>query len=228
MTGAGTPDDGPLRVVIVDDHPVFRDGLRAVLAYTTRLELVGEATTGEEAVRIAADERPDVVVMDLHLPGIDGVEATRQILSDNPDVRVLVLSMFENDASVVSALRAGASGYVLKESARMDLLRAIEAVAAGQAVFDPAVARRVVGFVAADTKPPEPAFPNLTAREREILVLLAQGHTNEAIARKLYLSGKTVRNQVSAIFAKLGVSTRAEAIVRAREAGLGLSGGRSG
>ena len=218
MTGA----PGPVRVMVVDDHPVFRDGLRAVLAYAPGFEVTGEATTGEEAVEAAARQQPDVVVMDLHLPGINGVEATRRIVEAQPGVRVLVLSMFEDDASVVAALRAGAGGYVLKESPREDLLRAIEAVARGQAVFDPAVARRVVGFVAADARPPEPAFPSLTPREREILVLLAQGLSNDAIARRLYLSSKTVRNQVSAIFTKLEVDTRAEAIVRAREAGLGL------
>ena len=212
-----------LQVLIVDDHPVFREGLRAVISHAPGLNVAGEVASGEEAIQAVAEHPPDVVVMDLHLPGLNGVEATREIVSAHPGVRVLILSMFEDDRSVVSALRAGASGYVLKESGRDDLLRAIEATATGQAVFDPAVARRVMGYIAGDVKPPELAFPQLTAREREILDLVAQGHNNEVIARRLFLSAKTVRNQVSTIFAKLSVADRAEAIVRAREAGLGLS-----
>lgn len=217
------PSTGPLRVVIVDDHPLFREGLRAVLRHAPGMEVVGEAATGDQAVSTVADRSPDVVVMDLQLPGLDGVEATRRILAAHPGIRVLVLTMLDDDATLVAALEAGAAGYLLKDSARAELVRAVEAVALGQSVFDPAVARRLVSFAAGHpSRRAEAAFPELSDREREVLGLVAQGHDNQSIARRLFLSSKTVRNHVSNIMTKLQVKHRSEAIVRAREAGLGL------
>jgi DNA-binding NarL/FixJ family response regulator len=209
-----------IRVAIADDHPVFLDGLRAVLTSLEDIEVVGQAATGHETVALVEREHPDVVVMDLHMPDMNGLEATREIVRAHPDTGVLVLTMFDDDDSVFAAMRAGAQGYLLKGAAQADILRAIEAVARGEAIFGPAVARRVLRYFASAGSRPD-AFPELTTREREVLDLIAQGAGNEAIARRLGLSGKTVRNHVSNIFAKLQVATRAEAIVRAREAGLG-------
>jgi DNA-binding NarL/FixJ family response regulator len=209
----------PLRVVIVDDHPVFRDGLRALLDSRPGEFIVGEAATGGEAVELAERLQPDVVVMDLHLPELNGIEATRQIVQASPHVAVLVLTMFEDDESVFAAMRAGARGYVLKGASQEEILRGIEAVAQGEAIFGPAVAQRVIRYFAAPAR--AHPFPELTDREREILELIAQGCNNEAIAEQLVLSRKTVRNHVSNIFTKLCVADRAQAIVRAREAGLG-------
>ena len=212
----------PLRILIADDHPVFRRGLRAMLAALPDFEIVGEATTGEEAVARAAELQPDVALMDLQMPGGDGIEATRRIAETSPQVRVLVLTLFEDDDSVFAALRAGARGYVLKDTDEEELARAIRAVGGGEAIFSPAVATRVLAYFAAPrpTAPPR-AFPSLTDREREILDLIAQGHPNPSIARQLSLSTKTVGNYVSNVFGKLQVADRAEAIIRAREAGLG-------
>ena len=211
----------PIRILIVDDHPVFRFGLRALLATEADTVVVGEATGGEEAVALAVELRPDLVLMDLNLPDFNGMEATRRILAQNPDVGILIITMFEDD-SVIAALRAGARGYVLKGAEGEETLRAIRAAAHGESILSPAVAQRLARFLAqsADVQPAEP-FPELTPREREILVLIARGLTNTAIAERLSLSPKTVRNQVSIIFSKLQVSDRAEAIVKAREAGLG-------
>jgi len=211
-----------IRVVIADDHPIFRDGLRGTFNSAAHTEVVAEAATGEEAVEAAAAHQPDVVVMDLHMPGLNGIEATRRIVHHSPHVGVLVLTMFEDDASVFAAMRAGARGYLLKGADKAEILRALQAVASGEAIFGPAVARRVIEYFAAPQVPGPPlAFPELTEREREVLDLIAQGHNNEAIARQLVLSQKTVRNHVSNIFAKLQVADRAQAIVRARKAGLG-------
>ncbi len=218
----------PLRVLVADDHPLFRGGLRALLGAVPETELAGEATTGEEAVALAAELQPDVIVMDLQMPGVSGVEATRRVLGTSPHVGVLIVTMFEDDYSVFAAMRAGAKGYVLKDTDEEDILDAIRAVGRGEAIFSPAVARRVIDFftgvqAGAERDVPPRTFPELTAREREVLDLIAQGLSNPEIAARLYLSPKTVRNHVSNIFTKLQVSDRAQAIIRAREAGLGKS-----
>jgi DNA-binding NarL/FixJ family response regulator len=217
------PADEPIRLVIADDHPVYRDGLAALLATVEGVEVVGTASTGREAVEVCRDLLPDVVVMDVRMPDLDGVEATRRVTAESPSVGVLVLTMSEDDATVFAAMRAGARGYLLKGANQREIVRAVTAVAEGQAIFGPAIAARVAEFftagpaAAADAGP----FPQLTAREREILDLLAAGRSNQQIAQALFLSPKTVRNTVSNVFAKLHVADRAEAIVRAREAGLG-------
>ena len=209
-----------VRVLVVEDHPLFRKGVVALLAAEPDLEVAGTAGSGEEAVGRAADLRPDVVLMDLQLPGMSGIEATRVIAAADPDVRVLVLSLFEDEDSVFLALRAGARGYVLKDADEEELTGAIRAVARGEAIFSRAIAGRVLAFFSQSRAAPK-VFPELTDREREILDLIAQGHPNPSIARRLSLSPKTVANYVSAIFAKLQVADRAQAMIRAREAGLG-------
>jgi DNA-binding NarL/FixJ family response regulator len=211
----------PLRVLVADDHPLFRDGLRSALASHGDAEVVGEAATGDAAITSALELQPDVVVMDLQMPGANGIEATRRIIEASPHIGVLVLTMFEDDDSVFAAMRAGARGYLLKGAGQDEIARAVRAVAAGEAVFGPAVAQRLMDFFASQPSGPPPAFPDLTEREREILELVAQGESNQSIARRLFLSQKTVRNHVSNIFTKLHVADRAQAIVRAREAGLG-------
>jgi DNA-binding NarL/FixJ family response regulator len=210
----------PLRVVVADDHPLFRDGLRTLLALEPGVELAGEASTGTEAVAAAEELEPDIVVMDLHMPGMNGIEATRRIVEARPEVGVLVLTMFEDDDSVFAAMRSGARGYLLKGAGQEEIVRAIEAVGRGEAIFGPTIARRVMEFFSQTARPPHP-FPELTDREREVLELIAQGRSNPDIAQHFVLSTKTVRNHVSNIFTKLRVADRAQAIVRAREAGLG-------
>lgn len=212
-----------IRVLIADDHPVFRYGLRALLqTEATIIEVVGEAATGEEAVALAAQVNPEVILMDVNMPGLNGIEATRRILSATPHVGVLMLTMFDDDESVFAAIRLGARGYLLKGAEGEETLRAIIAVSQGEAIFSPTIARRLMGYFATPRKnvPTAPLFPELTEREREVLTLLAQGYTNPAIAERLVLSPKTVRNHVSTIFSKLQVAGRAEAIIRARDAGL--------
>jgi len=212
----------PLRLLIADDHVAFRDGLRALLGTVEGLEVSGEAGSGDEAVTRAAALQPDVVLMDVRMPGLDGIEATRRIVATSPHIAVLVLTMFEDDESVFAALRAGARGYLLKGADRAEIVRAVRAVTSGEAIFGPAVARRLMAFFAAPRTSLAPqAFPELTEREREILELIARGLNNLAITQRLVLSPKTVRNHVSNIFSKLQVADRAEAIVRAREAGMG-------
>jgi DNA-binding NarL/FixJ family response regulator len=212
----------PIRILIADDHPVFRDGLRALLGTVEDCELVGEMATGEEAVTAAAQLQPDVVLMDIRMPSLDGIEATRRIVHTSPHIAVLVLTMFEDDESVFSAMRAGARGYLLKGADQTEILRAIRAVASGEAIFGASIARRLMDyFLATRTGLPAQAFPDLTEREHEVLELIARGFANQAIAGRLFLSPKTVRNHVSNIFSKLQVADRAQAIVRAREAGLG-------
>jgi DNA-binding NarL/FixJ family response regulator len=211
-----------MRVLVADDHPMYRYGLRTLLEATPDLEVVGEAATGVEAVSAAATLQPDIVVMDLNMPGLNGIDATRAILRANPGTGVLVLTMFDDDESVFAAMRAGARGYLLKGADKSEIARAVLAVASGEAIFGPAVAQRVIDyFSTARPAGQPPAFPELTEREREILELIAQGHRNPTIAKQLVLSPNTVRNHVSSIFAKLQVADRAQAIIRAREAGLG-------
>ena len=211
-----------LRVLVADDHPVFRKGLSALIASLPEAEVVGEAADGEQAVALAAALAPDVIVMDLHMPNGNGVEATRRIVSANPNTGVLVLSMFEDDDSVFAAMRAGARGYLVKGSDTEDVVAAIAAVGRGEAIFGPSVARRILSFL---TKPlsafDQQLFPELSSREREVLDLIATGAGNADIAKRLFLSPKTVRNHVSSVFTKLQVADRAHAIVRARAAGLG-------
>jgi DNA-binding NarL/FixJ family response regulator len=217
-----------LRVLIADDHPFFRDGLRVLLQATLDTELVGEAQSGEEAITLAAELKPGVILMDLRMPGTGGIEATREILSRSPDTGILVVTMVEDDDSVFAAMRAGARGYLLKGADRDEMLAAIRAVGHGEAVFGPGIARRLIRYFDTPRAPQasREAFPELTDREREILDLVAAGRNNHEIAEGLYLSLKTVRNYVSNIFTKLQVADRAQAIVRAREAGLGRGGER--
>ncbi len=212
----------PLRVLIADDHPVFRNGMRALLNSVPDMEVVGEASTGDEVIALAASLQPDVVLMDVQMPGVGGIEATRRILHTSPHIMILVVTMFEDEESVFAALRAGARGYVLKGASPTEMVRAIQAVGSGEAIFSPAIAQRLIEFFAAPrpVAPPQ-VFPELTDREREVLALMAQGRRNPEIAQALVVSMKTVRNHVSNIFSKLQVADRAQAILRAREAGLG-------
>jgi DNA-binding NarL/FixJ family response regulator len=193
-----------------------------VLSPEPDMEVVGEADTGKEIVERAAELRPDVILMDIQMPGINGIEATRRIVEADPDVGVVVLTMFEDADSVFSAMRAGARGYVLKGAPPSEILKVLRAVAGGEAYFGPDIAKRLMDFFSAP-KPasPEDIFPELTSREVEILDLIAQGHSNVKIAARLFVSPKTVGNHISHIFTKLQVADRAHAIIRAREAGLG-------
>jgi len=209
-----------IRVLIADDHPLFRKGLRGLLESVTGIEVVGEATEGEEAIALSEHLQPDVILMDINMPGVNGIEATRRILHVSPSVGVLVLTMYEDDDSIFAAMRAGARGYLLKGVDQVEVLRAINAVNSGEAIFSPSIARRLIHYFSTLEKTISPVFPELTERERGVLALIAQGHTNAAIAEKLVLSPKTVRNHVSTIFSKLQVASRAEAIIRARDAGL--------
>ena len=213
-----------MRVVVADDHPVFRDGLRLAVQAAPSLELVGEVSNGADAVAAVGELRPDVVLMDLQMPGLNGVEATRQIVAAHPETAVVVLTLLDDDEWVLAALEAGARGYLLKESSRSDIVHAVESAARNQAVFGSGAAQRVLrqaatGGISRSTA--NVAFPQLTNREIEILDLVASGLSNPAIARRLFLSAKTVRNHVSNILTKIHAGDRSEAIVRAREAGLG-------
>ena len=212
----------PIRVLIADDHPLFRSGMRALLAADLDTEVAGEATTGEEAIALAAELQPDIVLMDLQMPGLNGVDATRRILHASPNARILIVTMFDDDHSVFAAIRAGARGYVLKGANPEEVLRAIRVVAGGEAIFSPSVATRLIDFFGGLRPEALPnAFPELTERERAILGLIAQGRSNAQIARELSLSAKTVANHVSNILSKLQVADRAQAMLRARAAGLG-------
>ena len=210
----------PLTILIADDHPLFRKGLRALLATVPQVQVVGEAASGAEAVRLAEHLQPNLVLMDLQMPGGDGLTAIRQLTAVRSDTHILVVTMFEDDDSVFAAMRAGARGYVLKDMDDDEMIRAILAVGHGEAIFSPAIASRIMTFFTNRPAQPPALFPDLTESEQKVLRLMARGLTNDEIAVQLAFSPKTVRNYVSSIFSKLHVADRAQAIVRARDAGL--------
>ena len=209
----------PIHILIADDHRLFREGLKALLETLENIEVVGEAENGEQAVTLSEQLEPDLIVMDIQMPILSGLEATKRILARSPHIGILVVSMFDDD-NVFAAMQAGARGYLLKGAAPDELLRGILAVAQGEALFAPSIARRLIGYFSRPTKLPPTLFPELTEREREILGHIAQAETNPVIARRLKLSEKTIRNHITSIFSKLQVGSRAEAVLRAREAGL--------
>lgn len=214
-----------IRLLIVDDHALFREGLRALFSAIKDIDLVGEASSGQQALQLAEEIQPDVVLMDIDMPGMSGVQTTRKLLQRTPSTGVVMVTMLEDDSSVFSAMRAGARGYVLKGAQPVELLQTIRAVASGQALFGPAIASRMMRFfneqqVNFKNVLPEEAFPELTPRELEVLGLIAQGDRNSEIAEKLVISDKTVRNYITNIFSKLQVADRAQAIIKARDAGL--------
>ena len=215
-------DNNTIHLLITDDSQAALTGLKALLKRVPDIQLVGEAPGGGEAIRLAERIQPDVILMDLHMPDMNGIEATRQIVRTSPHIAVLVLTMYDDDDSIFAAMQAGARGYLLKGASKNEMLRAIRDVASGAAIFSPAIARRMMNyFNQIRNQPTSHAFPELTQREREVLALMAQHHSNQEIAQLLSLSNKTVRNYTSNIFAKLQVADRAEAIIRARDAGLG-------
>ena len=212
----------PIRILIADDHTLFREGLRSLFASIADTHVVGEAASGEAAMALAESLQPDVVLMDIQMPSLNGIEATRRITQASPHIGVVMVTMFEDDESVFAAMRAGARGYVLKGADQEEMLRAVRCAARGEALFCPAIAARLTRFFAAPRPTALPhLFPDLTDREREVLDLIAQGRNNEVIADELVISRKTVRNHVSNILNKLQVADRAQAIVRARQAGMG-------
>jgi DNA-binding NarL/FixJ family response regulator len=214
----------PVRILIVDDHTLFRDGLRAILKAVSDFEIVGEAATGEEAIDKVSTLKPDIILMDIQMPDMNGVEATNKILKEHPEMGIIILTMLEDNDSLFSALRAGARGYVLKGADKAEMVKSIRAVANGEALFGPAIANRLTKFF----KHPggmskQSAFPELTDREREVLEVIAQARNNQEIAEILHISMKTVSNHISNIYNKLQVADRTEAIFKARDAGLGKS-----
>lgn len=213
-------EQASLRIVVADDHPLFRRGLCTLLSLDPSFEVVGEAKSGREVVELARTIQPDVILMDLQMADGSGVQATREILEESPSIRILMVTLFDDDESVFAALRAGARGYLLKDADEEEMIRAIRAVGNGEAIFSPGIATRVLTYFASPPKNVQEVFPTLTDRERGILHFIARGQNNASIAAELYLSRKTVANHVSNIFAKLQVADRAEAIVRAREAGM--------
>ena len=209
-----------LRILVADDHPIVRDGLRVALAAIADAEVVGEVESGTEAVKAAAELQPDLILMDIVMPGLNGIEATRQVKWRNPAIRVLVLTVVDDDDSVFAAMRAGALGYVLKGTGQADLLRAVEAVRHGEAIFGASIATRILSHLSGTRREPAQAFPELTARERQVLGLLAQGLNNAAIANRLHLAPKTVRNIGSSIVSKLHAGDSRQAMRMAIDAGL--------
>ena len=211
----------PIRLLIADDHAFYREGVRTMLLGLPEMEVIGEASGGDEIIASAEALQPDVILMYIKMPGMNGIEATRRILHASPHIQVLVLTMFEDDDSVFAAMRAGARGYLLKDADQDELVRAVKAVSRGEAIFSPAIAQRMIHYFSSLPQTASAmAFPDLTAREREILHLIAQGQSNATIAQHFTLSLKTVQNHVSNIFSKLQAVDRAQAIVRARDAGL--------
>ena len=215
-----------IRVLIADDHALFREGVRTLLNAFPDIEVVGEAGDGEAAIIEVKKTQPDVLLMDINMPGVNGLDALRPILNSQPDLGIIMVTMLEDDASVFAAMKAGARGYILKGAHHEDVLQAIRTVAGGQAVFGPAVASRIMKFfhgisIAPESSGPMEAFPELTPREREVLQLMSQGASNKDIAEKLVISGKTVSNHITSIFSKLQVADRTQAVLRARDAGLG-------
>jgi len=208
-----------LRILIGDDHPMFRKGVRTMLSLQPDLEVVGEAATGDEVVALANSTQPDVILMDVQMPGMNGLEATRRIAVRSPHIRILIVTMFEDHDTVFAAMRAGAHGYLLKGADQEDMLRAIHAVAKGEAIFSPAIAQHLISFFAHEKQQTD-IFSELTEREHEVLRLMAQGANTVEIANALFISHKTVRNHISNILTKLQVADRTAAILRAREAGL--------
>ena len=208
-------------VLIADDHPLFRKGMRTLLDSMPQTSVIGEATSGQQAVELALALQPDVILMDLQMPAGGGLWAIRELTEQQADTRILVVTLFDDDESVFTALKAGARGYVLKDADEAEMIRAIEAVAQGEAIFSPAIAARLMDyFTVTRTAPHGATFPELTDREREILILIARGRSNAQIAEELGISLKTVRNHASNIFSKLQVADRLQAALRAREAGL--------
>lgn len=208
----------PINVLIADDHPLFRKGMRTLLDSMPETVVVGEAATGKEAVELALALMPDIVLMDLKMPEGGGLAAIGRLAREMPDARILVVTLFEDDESVFAALKAGARGYVLKDADEDEMIRAIQAVARGEAIFSPAIASRLMGYFAATRASPHAeAFPDLTEREREILAMIARGRSNHEIAEELFISLKTVRNHASNIFSKLQVADRTQAAIRGRE-----------
>jgi DNA-binding NarL/FixJ family response regulator len=210
-----------IRLLVADDHPAYRRGLELMLHDVDDVEIIAEAETGQHAVELAQTLTPDVILMDLRMPDLDGIEATRRVTRDAPATAVVVLTMFEDDDSVFAAMRAGARGYLLKGAEQDEIVRAIHAAAAGEAIFGPEIAHRVVAHFASGTGSTAAAFPSLTEREREVLEMVAAGKGNATIAHQLMINLKTVRNHISNIFTKLQVSDRSAAIIKARDAGLG-------
>lgn len=212
----------PVRVLIVDDHEPFRNGLRTLLSSVAGIDVIGEAGNGKDAISLTEENQPDIILMDIQMPGMNGIEATRLIHQSSPHIGIVVLTMFEDDDSVFASMRAGARGYLLKGADQSEILRAIQSVQSGEALFGPGIARRLINFFT-NINPPqgEKPFPELTDREHEVLDLIAQGASNNQISQHLVISQKTVRNHVSNIFSKLQVVDRAQAIIRARDAGMG-------
>ena len=218
-----------IRVLVADDHQLFRDGVRALLQSLEGTDVVGEAASGEEAIRLALELEPDIVLMDIQMPEVNGVEATRRILAERPDISVIVVTMYEDDDLVFAAMRAGAKGYILKGAGQEQLMRAIDAVAHGEALYNPRIAERLLQFFQTSRRDlPLNAFPDLTDREREVLDLVARGLDNAGIARRLGITAKTARNHVSNVLGKLMVADRTAAAIKAREAGFGVDGGDEG